>query len=275
VSSFGSRLADSFSRFGQLCVGIDPSSEQLKSWSLPDSAIGAKDFSLAVLEASAGQVGIIKPQVAFFEQFGPAGFQVLAEIMSEAKQAGFLVIADAKRGDIGSSMDGYTRGWLSNEGAFQADALTLSPYLGVESLRPTIEVALQNQKGVFLLSATSNPEAAWNQAATVDGQTVANRVAAFAASFNTAGPGSVGCVVGATVALSKLGLSEASFTHTPILMPGFGAQGVALEGVGKLFGELRKNLICNVSRSVAGDSRAGLSSRIESSKSELAKGLSL
>ena len=275
MSSFGSRLADTFSEFGQLCVGIDPSAEQLSSWSLPDSAEGAREFALAILDACAGKVGILKPQVAFFEQYGPAGLSVLTEVLREAKQAGFLVIADAKRGDIGSSMDGYTKAWLSKEAAFECDALTLSPYLGVESLRPTVEAALMNQKGVFLLSATSNPEAQEIQSALSQGYSIAGQVAAFASSFNKLPIGSVGCVVGATVSLEKLGLSGQALVNTPILMPGFGAQGVELSAAGKAFGELVSNLICSVSRSVAGTSRSGLASRIETAKAELAAGMSV
>ena len=274
MSSFGARLSEAFSTYGQLCVGIDPSSQQLSSWSLPDSADGAREFSLSILEAASGQVGVVKPQVAFFEQFGASGLSVLAEVMLEAKNAGFLVIADAKRGDIGSSMDGYTRAWLSNEASFQADALTLSPFLGVESLRPTIEVALKNGKGVFVLSATSNPEASKIQAATKDGTSVASSIASFASSFNEPVLGSVGCVVGATVKLAELGLSSDSFAATPVLMPGFGAQGVELADVGKLFDGLRSNLICSVSRLVASDSRTGLADRIAAASSDLERGMS-
>jgi len=275
VSSFGSRLSYAFSEFGQLCVGIDPSAEQLSSWSLPDSAAGAREFAFAMLDACAGKIGILKPQIAFFEQYGPAGLSVLAEVLREAKQAGFLVIADAKRGDIGSSMDGYAKAWLSNEAAFECDALTLSPYLGVESLRSTVEVALLNQKGVFLLSATSNPEAHEVQSAISKGNSIAGQVASFAGAFNEPPIGSVGCVVGATVSLQKLGLSSQALANTPILMPGFGVQGVELSAAGKVFGELVPNLICSVSRSVAGTSRSGLVKRIESAKSELADGMCL
>jgi orotidine-5'-phosphate decarboxylase len=228
-----------------------------------------------MLDACAGKIGILKPQIAFFEQYGPAGLSVLAEVLREAKQAGFLVIADAKRGDIGSSMDGYAKAWLSNEAAFECDALTLSPYLGVESLRSTVEVALLNQKGVFLLSATSNPEAHEVQSAISKGNSIAGQVASFAGAFNEPPIGSVGCVVGATVSLQKLGLSSQALANTPILMPGFGVQGVELSAAGKVFGELVPNLICSVSRSVAGTSRSGLVKRIESAKSELADGMSL
>jgi orotidine-5'-phosphate decarboxylase len=132
-----------------------------------------------------------------------------------------------------------------------------------------------NQKGVFLLSATSNPEAQEIQSALSQGYSIAGQVAAFASSFNKLPIGSVGCVVGATVSLEKLGLSGQALTNTPILMPGFGAQGVELSAAGKAFGELVSNLICSVSRSVAGTSRSGLASRIETANAELAAGMSV
>lgn len=273
MSSFGSRLGEAFARHGQMCVGIDPSIEQLVSWGLVESAEGARQFALEVINACVGQVAIVKPQVAFFEQFGPSGLSVLSEVLVAAKAAGLLVIADAKRGDIGSSMAGYTRAWLSSEAAFQADALTLSPYLGLDSLVPAIEVAMENNKGVFVLSATSNPEAAVIQGATNAAVSVAGLVASFAASFNRRELGSVGVVLGATVSLSDFGLGVGSFPSTPILMPGFGAQGVELSSTRKIFGDLTPNLVCSVSRSVAGVSSSGLSNRILAAKEELIRGV--
>lgn len=273
MSSFGLRLSQAFATSGQLCVGIDPSSEQLDRWGLPDNAAGAREFAFEVIEACVGQVGIVKPQVAFFEQFGSAGLSVLSEVLESARIAGLLVIADAKRGDIGSSMAGYTRAWLSTEAVFQADALTLSPFLGLESLRPAIETAINNGKGVFVLAATSNPEAAIIQKASTAGGSIATEVASFAASFNEPRLGSVGVVVGATITLSDFGFSADSFSSTPILMPGFGAQGVELSATRELFGDLTANLICSVSRSVAGQSSSGLSERISSAKQELIRGV--
>lgn len=273
VPSFGARLTGAFARHGQLCVGIDPSRKQLSSWSLPDTAKGAKEFALKILEACQGQVGIVKPQVAFFEQYGPAGLSALSEILVEAKSAGLVVIADAKRGDIGSSMTGYARAWLSREASFEVDALTLSPYLGAATLAPTIESALDNSKGVFLLAATSNPEAVLIQGAQHSGQSVAGIILSYAGSYNKTDLGSVGCVVGATVSLEKLGLSPSFFNHTPILMPGFGAQGVKLSSVNSLFGELAPLLICSVSRAIAGDSQNGLSDRVAAAKLELNRGI--
>jgi orotidine-5'-phosphate decarboxylase len=274
VSSFGSRLSEVFSKHGRLCVGIDPSTDQLDSWGLADTPAGAREFALEIIEASSTHVGIVKPQIAFFEQYGASGLEVLSEILDAAKQAGLMVIADAKRGDIGTSMAGYTRAWLSKEAAFQADALTLSPFLGLESLRPSIDVALDNEKGVFLLSATSNPEARVIQSAVGEGGTISNAVASFASSFDESELGSVGLVVGATVSLGEVGIDASSLARTPILMPGFGAQGVDLSSARGLFGELTPNLVCSVSRSVAGSSRSGLADRIAAAKNELDQAVS-
>ncbi|CAB4623186.1 unannotated protein [freshwater metagenome] len=273
MPSFANRLSEQFASFGQLCVGIDPSAEQLGQWSLPDSANGAKRFALEILEASQGQVGIVKPQVAFFEQYGAVGLAALNEVMSRAKEMGFLVIADAKRGDIGSTMAGYARAWLSEEATFEADALTLSPFLGLETLRQTIDTALSNQKGVFILSATSNPEAASIQTAMIGSQSVAASVASFAASFVDTDLGSVGLVLGATVDLESFGLVADGLVNVPVLMPGFGQQGASLTTVSTRYKLFRSGLICNVSRSVAGDSATGLTNRISSAKRELEQGL--
>ena len=273
MSSFGQRLSAAFHSYGQLCVGIDPSQEQLKSWGLAHSVNGAKEFSSAVLDAVEGLVGIVKPQVAFFEQYGSAGIQLLASVLEDASSRGLLVIADAKRGDIGSTMDGYTRAWLGQEASFSCDALTLSPYLGPESLSETIEVALSNDRGVFVLAATSNPEAKSVQAAIGrSGISVASEVVAFAGKHNAAPLGSVGVVIGATVELDGLGIDSSQLIQTPILMPGFGAQGSKLSMV-RQFGSISNNLICNVSRQVAGSSRFEIRERVLQAKRELELGL--
>lgn len=273
MPNFGQRLADTFSMSGQLCVGIDPSQEQLSKWNLPDSALGAKEFAVHLLAACEGQVGIIKPQVAFFEQYGAQGLTVLSEILVAAKASDFIVIADAKRGDIGTTMDGYSRAWLSSEAVFLADAITLSPFLGVESLRPTVQVALENQRGVFLLAATSNPEAATVQAAMNGNQSVASSVVKFASSFNDSWLGSVGVVIGANVTFPSIGISSEDLSSTPILMPGFGAQGSELGTAGISIPGLEKNAIFSVSRSVAGTTQTGLESRIAGAKIELMQGI--
>jgi orotidine-5'-phosphate decarboxylase len=210
VTSFGERVSAALAAHGPLCVGIDPHTSLLEEWGMDASAAGAREFGLRVVEAAAGRVGIVKPQVAFFERYGSAGFAALEEVLASARETDLIVIADAKRGDIGTTMDGYAAAWLEPGSPLEADAVTLSPYLGPDSLRTTLTTAIRHGKGAFVLAATSNPEAFALQSAQVvdvaatDGQTVAERVARDIAWVNgsAAFPGSlgpVGLVVGATV----------------------------------------------------------------------------
>jgi orotidine-5'-phosphate decarboxylase len=274
-NSFGERLHSTFQLRGQLCVGIDPSSEQLSKWGLSVTASGAEQFAMKIMESCLDEVGILKPQVAFFEQFGSEGFAVLERLLSRASDAGFLVIADAKRGDIGSTMDGYARAWLASEGPFLADAVTISPYLGSESLNETISFASNNSKGIFILAATSNPEAKDLQSSVAaNNQTVASSVASYAAIFNEKPLGSVGLVIGAQANLVDMAIETAALGSTPILAPGFGSQGAELSSARSIFGELSDVTIFNVARSVAGDSPIGLLERVQSAKAELGIGLS-
>ena len=269
MPSFGERLLGVFESHGHLCVGIDPSVSQLRSWELPDSAQGAKNFAFSILDAVRDHVGIIKPQVAFFEQFGPEGLAALTEVLEEAQSRGLLVIADAKRGDIGSTMEAYSRAWLSSEAVFVCDALTVSPYLGLDSLNDTVEIALQNSRGLFILAATSNPEALPIQSSERNGQSVAASVLSFASSNGKGKLGSVGVVLGATVEFSGLGIDVGVAPSFPVLVPGFGAQGARLSEARELLGAYASVSVCSVSRSVAGDSLNGLEDRVLKAKSEL------
>lgn len=273
MSSFGVRLLRGFEARGQLCVGIDPSLEQLRNWGLPESAEGARSFAMAILDSAADQVAVVKPQVSFFEQFGLDGFRVLAEVMQEAGARKLLVIADAKRGDIGSTMDGYANAWLAKEAPFVCDALTLSPYLGPDSLKPTVQAALENDRGLFLLAATSNPEATKLQSAITGGQSVAKSVYDFASAYGEGTIGSIGVVIGATVDTSKLGIDLARPSIAPVLVPGFGTQGADLTKAGSIMQAHSSVSIFSVSRSVAGVSREGLTERMALAKTELEVGL--
>jgi orotidine-5'-phosphate decarboxylase len=275
VISFGQRLKDSFSAKGQLCVGLDPSAEQLQKWGIDYSATGAEKFCNLIIDASQNRVGILKPQVSFFEQFGPEGFVSLQRILDRANNEGFLVIADAKRGDIGSTMDGYAKAWIESEAPFRADAITVSPYLGPDSLTSFCSIATANEKGVFVLAATSNPEARASQSASVEGgESVAGNVVSFASSVNQEGFGSVGVVLGAQTDLPGMGIDITDLASIPILAPGFGAQGAKLTDATELFGTLSSNVIFSVSRSVAGDNLVGLQDRVQSAVDELEIGLS-
>ncbi len=274
-TSFGERLVKTFASSGQLCVGMDPSLDQLKKWGLPERAAGAEQFCIQIIDNCVGEIGLLKPQVSFFEQFGSEGFAALERVLVRASEAGLIVIADAKRGDIGTTMDGYARAWLSTEGPFVADAVTVSPYLGAESLDSTIAIASRNSKGVFILAATSNPEGKVLQSSVSENQrSIASNVASYAAGFNKESLGSVGLVIGAQANLIDMAIETKKLIHTPILVPGFGAQGAKLSNARSILGELADVAVFSVSRSVAGESPVGLRERVQSAKAELEIGLS-
>ncbi|WP_214467057.1 orotidine-5'-phosphate decarboxylase [Microbacterium flavescens] len=273
MTAFGARLRAALDAHGPLCVGIDPHEHLLREWGLDASASGVREFGLRAVEAASGRAGIVKPQVAFFERFGSAGFAALEDVLAAAREAGLLVIADAKRGDIGSTMDGYAGAWLTPGSPLEADAVTLSPYLGPDSLRATLTTAVRYDKGAFVLAATSNPEAFPLQSAQVvdvaatDGQTVAERVARDVGWINgsaafAGGLGPVGLVVGATVDRAAVGLSDEALQGAPILAPGFGAQGASPEDLPALFGAAAENVVASESRSILSAGADGLADRI-------------
>ena len=274
MNAFGTRLRAALDAHGPLCVGIDPHEHLLAEWGLDASAAGVREFGLRVVEAASGRAGVVKPQVAFFERFGSAGFAALEDVLSAARDAGLVVIADAKRGDIGTTMDGYAAAWLTAGSPLEADAVTLSPYLGADSLRATLTTAVRHDKGAFVLAATSNPEAFALQSAQVvdvaagDGQSVAERVARDIAWVNgsaafAGGLGPVGLVVGATVDRVAVGLSDGALQGAPILAPGFGAQGAAPEDLPALFGAAASRVVASESRSILSAGPAAIAARIE------------
>jgi orotidine-5'-phosphate decarboxylase len=260
---FGARLARAFREHGHLCVGIDPHRSLLDAWGLADDARGLEEFGLRVVEATAGRAGIVKPQVAFFERHGSAGYAALERVLAAAHDAGLLVIADAKRGDIGSTVDAYGAAWLAPDSPLRADAVTLTAYTGVGSLDGVRAAADAWGAGVFVLAATSNPEAARLQRALLPddgsadgGRTVARGIQDAAVAANGpldvpgADPGAFGLVIGATVDASDAGLDLGQLTRTPILAPGFGHQGALLGDVRALFGPAAGVVIASASRSI-------------------------
>ena len=265
---FGTRLASVFRSSGQLCVGIDPHAGLLDSWSLPDSAAGLREFGLRVVDAVTGRAGVVKPQVSFFERQGSAGYSALEDVLAAARAAGLLVIADVKRGDVGTSVDAAADAWLTPGSTLEVDAMTAVAYQGLASLDGVIDRAQRHGKGVFVLAATSNPEAFETQTAMrADGLTVAAALTAGVAARNgQTSPGTlgaIGVVVGATVALPDFGLSAASFTGMPILAPGFGHQGARIAQLPELFGSAAHNVLVSASRSILSAGRDGLAAAID------------
>jgi orotidine-5'-phosphate decarboxylase len=245
MSGFGARLAEAVSSRGPLCLGIDPHPELLRAWGLPTNPDGLAAFCDTCVGAYR-DFAIVKPQVAFFEAYGAAGYAVLEHTIAALRAAGVLVLADVKRGDIGSTMAAYAVAW-AGDSPLAVDALTASPYLGFGSLQPLLDTAAEHGRGVFVLAATSNPEGADVQRAKFDGRTVAQSIVDQAAALNHGpGPGSVGVVVGATVTEAP----DVSSLGGPVLVPGIGAQGGqpgALRGLG---GAVPGQLLPAVSREV-------------------------
>lgn len=252
--AFGERLDSAMQQSGPLCVGIDPHPELLARWGLTDTADSLVAFSDAVLEASVGAVAAVKPNAAFFERHGARGVAALEHTLQRAREMGILTIMDVKRGDIGSTMEGYADAYLAAGVPLEADAITVSPYLGFGSLRPAFELAAHTGKGVFVLALTSNPEGASVQHATdAHGISVARAIAEGAAELNSGATpmGSVGLVVGATVgeAVRNLGIDLAS-VNGPLLSPGVGAQGAGPTEVAHVFGAARSRVLVSQSRGI-------------------------
>jgi orotidine-5'-phosphate decarboxylase len=260
MQTFGERLHRTVAERGPLCVGIDPHAALLDRWGLPDDVAGLERFARTVVDALADRVAVFKPQSAFFERFGSRGIGVLESIIRQSREAGVLVLLDVKRGDIGSTMAAYASAYLDPASPLRADAITVSPYLGVGSLRPAFDMAAAHGGGVFVLALTSNPEGPSVQHARgADGRTVAQTVIDEISQVNAgADPlGSLGLVVGATIGDTGHDLSK---VNGPLLAPGLGAQGGTPDQLRTIFGESLHNVLPSYSREVlgAGPDVAGL-----------------
>ncbi|MDO5747359.1 MAG: orotidine-5'-phosphate decarboxylase [Actinomycetaceae bacterium] len=269
-TTFGRRLRAAFDRYGHLCVGIDPHPHLLQAWNLDDSPDGLHYFAMTVCDRLEGTVGILKPQSAFFERHGSSGVAVLEQVIKRCQASQTLCIMDVKRGDIGSTMAGYGWAYLDERSPLRSDAMTVSPYLGTGSLQPAVDCAVDNDRGVFVLCLTSNPQGPEVQhSLCADGRSVALAVAEYARSINinyvhtgdddATQMGPCGLVVGATVgkAVSELGITFDNL-HAPLLVPGIGAQGGTAADIVRLFGKASANVIASVSRSVLSGGPNGL-----------------
>ncbi|WP_353941327.1 orotidine-5'-phosphate decarboxylase [Streptomyces sp. HUAS MG91] len=250
LEPFGARLRRVMDERGPLCVGIDPHAALLASWGLKDDIAGLETFTRTTVEALAETVAVVKPQMAFFERFGSRGVAVLEKAVAELRAAGTLVVMDAKRGDIGSTMAAYAQTYLHQDSPLFVDALTVSPYLGYGSLKPAVDLARESGAGLFVLALTSNPEGGEVQhAVRGDGKNVGATMLAHLTEENAgAAPmGSFGAVVGATLGdLSSYALD----INGPLLAPGIGAQGATAADLPAVFGSAVHNVVPNVSRAV-------------------------
>ncbi len=240
ATSFGTRLRAAVQTRGPLCAGIDPHAALLGAWGLPDTVDGLRSFALGAAEALGPVAAAVKPQSAFFERFGSAGIAVLEETVRVCREAGSLVVLDVKRGDIGSTAQGYADAYLDPASPIAVDAITASPYLGFGSLAPMIETARTHDAGVFVLALTSNPEGPqFQHATTADGRSVAAVVLDSLREANAGEPmGSFGAVVGATIGAGPDVPTIDLDIRGPLLVPGIGAQGGTAEDVRRIFGDV-------------------------------------
>ena len=271
MTPFGARLVQAMADRGQLCVGVDPHAELLGAWGLPDSPQGVAEFCQIVVDALADRVAVFKPQSAFFERFGALGVQILESTIRQLREAGALVLLDAKRGDIGSTVAAYADAYLNPSSPIYADAITASPYLGVGSLSPMFDSALRYGGGVFVLALTSNKEGPSIQHARVeDGRTVGQHVLDEISLLNEGMQplGSFGAVVGATIGDTGHDLSRMG---GPFLVPGLGAQGGRPDDLRRIFGENLSAVLPSYSREVlgAGPSASALQAKVSTIVDEL------
>lgn len=261
--SFGDQLAVAVrQKQSAVCVGLDPRWDSLPEV-LRDGTYTAdpacvvrviQNYCRLVIDAVAQIAPVIKPQAAFFEQLGPAGMTALGDVIQYARHSGLIVLLDGKRGDIGSTAQGYAEGYLGRSSPWGCDALTINPYLGEDTLEPFFETANGRGAGVFVLVKTSNPGSRFIQDLTVDHQTVYQRVAAVvqkqaAETAGSSGYGCAGAVVGATYP-QQLSEMRQAMPNAWLLIPGYGAQGGTAQDVISGFDSQGLGAIVNSSRGI-------------------------
>ena len=261
MPSFADRLADAVRRKGPLCVGLDPRWEMLPrairdtTEIVPEDsrpALGFLRFGVRVLELVKPYSGVVKPQAAFFELLGSGGFATMKKILDEAKRLGFVTILDAKRGDIASTATAYADAAFGP--VWNADALTINPYLGRDAVEPFLTAAKAADRGVFVLVRTSNPGAGLFQDLVCDGKPLYRHVADEVAKWNAStigqcGLGDVGAVVGATHP-KELAELRAALPDAWFLVPGYGAQGATAADVKAAYRPDGLGAVVNSSRGV-------------------------
>lgn len=229
MTDFATRLSEGVKRFGPLCVGVDPHAGMVPALFGGDTAKGLEYWGRALVEVAAGKVAVIKPQVGFFERLGPAGMAALASVTRAAREAGLLVLMDAKRGDIGSTAEGYAEAFLGAGADFESDAVTVNPYMGLDTLEPFARRSQANGKGIVVLVRTSNPGAADFQMLDTGGKPLYMRVAEALRPLterlmSPCGWSNLMMVVGAT-APDEARQVRAAAPKALFLVPGYGAQG--------------------------------------------------
>lgn len=276
---FSAQLCDAtLKKNSRVCVGLDPRLEWIpqpiqdaavKEHGKTFAAAGAAilEFNKQIIDVVAPLVPAIKPQIAFYEQYGPPGLEAFLQTVRYAKSRGLVVIVDAKRGDIDSTAQAYANSLLgttplfgSNTPCYDVDCITVNPFLGEDSLIPFIETCEKYGKGIFILAKTSNPGSDDFQNLSVDGKTITTRVAELiskhaektlrtATGKNPHGYSNIGAVVGATFPEEARQLRK-QLPHSIFLVPGIGSQGGTAEEVGVFFNADGLGAIVNASRGI-------------------------
>lgn len=276
--SFSEKLNKKKHEKSLFCVGLDPSKENLLHWNLFPTATGAQEFCKKILDVALNEVNIFKPQYAFFEQFGIKGLEILSNVISTIRDNGGVCILDCKKSDIGSTMKAYGMASIEAGGDFQSDAITVTPYLGFNALKPVFLQAQSTGAAVFIVVRSSNPEGQDIQTAKMnDDRTVSEALAECIQSENSKADKqkTIGAVVGATLnpedpnnhrLINKL-------QDTWILAPGIGAQGASVSSIKTLFKSQSKNVIPSTSRSLyaQGSETSALQKCIRNYKEEALK----
>ena len=250
--SFADRFASVRAQYGPLVFGADPHGRLLEKWGLKDDADGLDWFSDIVLEAAAGTAGILKPQSAFYERHGWRGIRTLTRLTASARRAGILVILDVKRGDVGSTNDAYAQAYLGEDAAIQADAITVSPYLGLAAMGAFIDRAHESGACILVVTRSSNPEGRTVQAAcaasgaTVEAQILGD-IGAINARLSPGAIGPVGAVIGPFPDQPPLDLTSA---NALFLVPGIGVQGATAADAAETFASCRERVMPSASRSL-------------------------
>ncbi|QYJ01758.1 orotidine-5'-phosphate decarboxylase [Thalassovita mediterranea] len=227
--NFADRLIAATDEYGPLCVGLDPHAGRIPDIFGGDTPEGVEAWGLAMVEAAKGRTGVIKPQSAFYERHGWQGMRALTRILEAARDAGLVVLMDAKRGDIGSTAEGYAAAFLAETAPFPSDALTVNPYMGVDTLEPHVKAAEANGKGVIVLARTSNPGSADFQSKSLEGAPLYERIVEALAPMierlrGESGWSGLMLVTGATGPQEARRLRELA-PDALFLVPGYGAQG--------------------------------------------------
>lgn len=235
-------------------MGLDPHEQYIPDVFFQNVSItsGIKAFLLEVLSAVKNHCSVVKPNLAFFERYGYEGWKVLEEVSEKAKKEGLLVIADAKRNDIGSTAEKYAEAFLGKEVPY--DALTITPYLGQDGILPFVETAAKNEKGVFALVKTSNQSAGEFQDLPVGDallhEEVARAVARIGSGYTgESGFSCLGAVVGATYS-DDIRILRSEMPSQIFLIPGYGFQGGSAEDLRSAFYEKGTGAIVNSSRGI-------------------------